>query len=174
MLLDTTGLGSSGLLDVNYAFTWDYGGEWGDGLVDLDVDFGAGGGACNLLNTCSIYYADLPLDRQGTLSVITFDVSPGLINDGSSDFSIQVVSATIGGVDVVGQFSPASQEVEVQPVPEPALVGTCFLGSLGVWFAYCRKRNFFRICNRRACSVSAPPVHMLLLRTRVPKPVGWL
>ncbi len=143
VLLDTTGLGSSGSLDISYNFRWDFG-ELGGDTIDVDVDFGAGGGICNLVpDSCTAYYVDLPLDQQGTLSVISFDVLPALVNDGAGDFAIQLVSATIDGLDVTSQFSPASQEVEVQPVPEPVFVKTGFLGSLGLWFACCRMRHFF-------------------------------
>jgi hypothetical protein len=149
VLLDTTGLGSTGSLDISYGFTWDSGrflndpGELEIKPINDDVDFGEADNIVCAISfaICSVSYSGLPLNQQGTLTTIAFNVFPELINDGASDFDIQIGSATIGGVDFTSEFSPSSQEVEVQ-VPEPlTILGTATAAGFGAFFKRELKKN---------------------------------
>ena len=142
VLLDTTGLGSTGSLDISYGFTWDSGrfledpGELEIKPIDDNVDFGEADEIICAISfaICGASYSGLPLNQQGTLTTIAFNVFPELINDGASDFDIEIGSATIGGVDFTSEFSPSSQEVEVQ-VPEPlTILGTATAAGFGAFF----------------------------------------
>ena len=140
VFLDTKGLGSTGSLDISYDFTWDSRrflsnpGELGEEKIIDEVDFGeADEIACvDSFAICSVFYSGLPLNLEGTLTTIAFNVLPELINDGSSDFDITLSSATVDGVDATDQFTQTFQEVEVQPAPEPtSTLSFLALGTLG-------------------------------------------
>lgn len=139
VVLDTTGFGSTGLLDIRYGFTWDDGRHRDDpGELELtgilgDVDFGPSDIIeCAISYAiCGISYTGLPLNKHDSLTVFTFSVLPALVNDGVSDFRIGIGSASINGVDVTSAFNPLFQQVEVQSVPEPSsTLGLVVLGAL--------------------------------------------
>jgi hypothetical protein len=61
------------------------------------------------------------------LDTFTYQATSALVNDGNFDFKISLGSATTNAI-VSRLFSPSTQEVEVQPNPEP---GTVMLMGLG-------------------------------------------
>jgi hypothetical protein len=70
------------------------------------------------------------------MSMTNFQVKvlSGVISNGIDDVLLQLESASIGGQDVKGSFKPVTQEVEVQPVPEPTTIfGSALALGVGGW-----------------------------------------
>jgi len=94
------------------------------------------------------------------VDTLTYQATSGLINDGNSDFKISLGAATTNA-NVTGLFSPSSQDVEVQPNPEPA---TWMLMGLGAAIIGIARRG------RRAIAGSA--VHHATPQPRRSPPVA--
>jgi hypothetical protein len=113
-----------------------------------------------------IGHEDIELGKMGIIDRLTFDVQPGLVNDGFSDFDLSLTLAkTFNGNSKIDQFAQLDEpEVEVQPfpdcpnpfqgknssnfqncppkTPEPALsLSLLALGTLGVASILKRKQN---------------------------------
>ena len=141
IILNTGGL-AAGPLDLVFEVSWD-GAELFPSLIDFAPGASPFGGADSSVtfgNTETVTYSNLPSanGEAGTLTLFDMTVLDGLVNDGSADFTLNLISATIGGNSVLGQFVGFPQIDEVQPIPEPS---TALLLALGGLVARRRRRR---------------------------------
>lgn len=92
-------------------------------------------------NSFSIKRDGIPQKTIGSLTTFQVKVLNGLINDGDKDFTLNLISAKIGGESSISENVTSSfggsgikQTVEVQPVPEPTTIfGSALALGIGGW-----------------------------------------